>query len=164
MLLAAQRIAQAVAAEYVAGGGRVHAYTQELTPERLASPEGALGPLIWLTGDFFRGAMVPFSIATYERYDDALAGYRPREVLVREDQKESSSLTILAFADFLRKELLDLEKTREVDLTPVCDNFRMWCELNYPAEPKTLRDTLGREPGAVSATLAVDRGGERSPE
>jgi hypothetical protein len=135
LLEAAQNIAHEAAAIFVAGGGRVLIDGDELTPEQVASPDGALGPLLLWAGDFTRGQGVRFASSRFVRDERALAGYRAEGIEMAaqsadETAKDTSAETILAFSHFLRKVCFDLDHHPEVDLTPVCESFRAWCETN----------------------------------
>jgi hypothetical protein len=134
LLEAAQDIAYEAAAIFVAGGGRMLRDGDELTPEQVASPDGALGPLLLWAGDFTRGQGVRFATSNFVRDEKTLAGYRPRDIAMTqipgEASKDASAETILAFSHFLRKVCFNLDHHPEVDLTPVFESFRNWCEAN----------------------------------
>lgn len=150
LLEAAQTIAHEVAANFIAGGGRVLADGDEISPEDVSSPSGALGPLLLWAGDFTRGQGVRFASSNYMRDERALAGYRPLNIMMSqasgEESKDTSAETILAFSHFLRKVCFNLDNHPEVDLTPVCASFRAWCEVNVVNQPDTPRAGATRSP------------------
>jgi hypothetical protein len=142
LLEAAQTIAHEVATNFIAGGGRVLVDGDEISPEDVSSPSGALGPLLLWAGDYTRGQGVRFAWSSYARDERALAGYRPLNIQMSQgagdESKDASAETILAFSHFLRKVCFNLDNHLEVDLTPVCDSFRAWCQLyaeNHPEAP-----------------------------
>ncbi|TKC90168.1 hypothetical protein FAZ69_08445 [Trinickia terrae] len=138
LLEAARDIAQEVAAIFVAGGGRMLVDGEVLTPEQVASPAGALGPLLLWAGDFTRGQGVRFASSNFVRDERALAGFRPRDIVIAQvsgdASKDTSAETILAFSHFLRKVCFNLDHHPEIDLTPVCESFRRWCEANVVSQ------------------------------
>lgn len=126
LLQTVSEIARVVAAEFVDRGGRITGAGEDLTPDDFADVKGALGPVFWMAGEFFRDFQAPFPFATYESAANALPGYRVCEIPLRE---HNGALTLYMFSDFLRKELL-VEQRAEIDLSSLFESFREWCDHN----------------------------------
>jgi hypothetical protein len=131
MMYFAEEIARAVSTDFLHEGGRITADARDMSSEDFSSPHGALGALLWWTGEYARDYALQFPFATYEAVDGALAGYEPREIVLGD---MSGPMMLYIFADFLRKELLP-QSVEALDLTAALREFRSWCELNVRPAP-----------------------------
>lgn len=123
------KIAHRVAEEFE-HRGRLLNNGVPLPASLLASPEGALGPLLWMTSEYTEQFELAFAGLRFYRSDEALTGYVLSSVMAGDAWEE---VVVLTFADFLRHEVMG-ERVEEVDLGPLLENFSEWC-LTQGASP-----------------------------
>ncbi|MBN3729381.1 hypothetical protein [Burkholderia sp. Tr-20390] len=117
------RIARKVANDYEARGGKLLRDGESLDAEELAAPDGGLGALLWMTGEFVSDFAVDFATLSLERSERASSGYRLASVVTNKPGWDE--VVALAFSDFLRNEVMG-PTVESVDFGPLFENFGEW--------------------------------------
>ncbi|MCA8050909.1 hypothetical protein [Burkholderia arboris] len=117
------RIARKVAHDYEARGGKLLRDGEGLDADELAAPDGGLGALLWMTGEFVSDFGVDFATISFERTERASTGYRL--VSVATTKPGWNEVVALAFSDFLRNEVMG-PHVESVDLGLLFENFSEW--------------------------------------
>ncbi|KVV07450.1 hypothetical protein [Burkholderia ubonensis] len=120
---ALSRIARKVAHDYEGRGGKLLRDGCSLEADELVAPDGGLGALLWMTGEFVADFDVDFATISFERSERASTGYRLTSVAT--SKPGWNEVVTLAFADFLRTEVMG-PTVESVDFGPLFENFGEW--------------------------------------
>lgn len=126
LLLAMERVAEDVFADFMRRGGIVHDAGRNLSLMETASLSGALTPILWMQSEFASEYGLPFPGLVFKASGEALCGV----VIETLDVSRSASPAVFMLSDFLRNEVIG--EIVDLDLSLLFENFREWAAGNVP--------------------------------
>jgi len=129
LLYSLTQIGAEVMTQYAARGGVIRFGESIVSQEVMSSLPGMLTPMLWMAAQFSRDFQVEFPEVRYSRSSTGLTGFSATEVT----PINSGAVSVFAFADFLRNELVPVH-VADLDMTPMVRAFKEWAHENVPTD------------------------------